>query len=521
MLTRTVAMHHVRAALRGAERSGLDAGPLLDRAGISAALLQVEQARVSTDRFAQLIKELWLALDDEFIGSGPGSCRIGTFAMMCHATVHCSRDLRTALRRAAEFYALFPSGPRFRLVETELTSPFARWDAGVRAATGTNAGPGLDATSPSGGRLGSTAGASIRSSAESASGSGAESDMDASVGSGASGSIRSSTESDAGSGARASTGPAAGASIHSGTNAGPGLDASSPSGGRLGSTAGASIRSLAGSGSGSGARASVGSNTAAGNGFGKGEGAGAGAGANRKEQPHEARIEFDLSASDDPDHFRAETLLVVAHRFSGWLIRRRIPLLRVELAYPAPGHVLEYDLLFGAPCRFDAPATAAVFDRALLDEPVLQDEAGIDAFLRRAPQDVLARIDYGSTTATRVRRLLGRSLLDQPQPSHPQSSRAQLDPYRSSIGMLTEGEVAERLAISPQTLRRHLAAEGTGFQLLRDQMRRDHAIAALADGRTPIEQISAQLGFSEPSAFHRAFKRWTGSTPRAYQPGGG
>lgn len=117
LLTRTVAMHHVRAALRGAERSGLDAGPLLDRAGISTALLQVEQARVSTDRFAQLIKELWLALDDEFIGSGPGSCRIGTFAMMCHATVHCGRDLRMALHRAAEFYALFPSGPRFRLVE--------------------------------------------------------------------------------------------------------------------------------------------------------------------------------------------------------------------------------------------------------------------------------------------------------------------------------------------------------------------------------------------------------------------
>lgn len=366
MLTRTVAMHHVRAALRGAERSGHDVGPLLDRAGISTTLLQVEQARVSTDRFAQLIKELWLALDDEFIGSGPGSCRIGTFAMMCHATVHCSRDLRTALRRAAEFYALFPAGPRFRLVETPDTGPRADRHVDVR-----------------------------------------------------------------------------------------------PDGRARNSMAGVKQRQLAG----------------------------------------EARIEFDLTADEDPDRFRAETLLVVAHRFSGWLIRRRIPLVRVELAYSAPAHVLEYDLLFGAPCKFGAPATAAVFDRALLDEPVLQDEAGIAAFLRRAPDDVLARIDYGSTSATRVRRLLGQSL--------------------PGGGMLTEGEVAERLSVSPQTLRRHLAAEGTGFQQLRDQMRRDHAIAALADGRTPIEQISAQLGFSEPSAFHRAFKRWTGSTPRAYQPGGG
>ncbi|HEX4786964.1 MAG TPA: helix-turn-helix transcriptional regulator, partial [Actinospica sp.] len=84
-----------------------------------------------------------------------------------------------------------------------------------------------------------------------------------------------------------------------------------------------------------------------------------------------------------------------------------------------------------------------------------------------------------------------------------------------------EAKIAERLSVSPQTLRRQLAAEGSSFQHIRDQMRRDHAIAALAEGRTPIERISEQLGFSEPSAFHRAFKRWTGATPRAYQPGAG
>jgi AraC-like DNA-binding protein len=172
----------------------------------------------------------------------------------------------------------------------------------------------------------------------------------------------------------------------------------------------------------------------------------------------------------------------------------------VEFAYPAPSHVLEYDLLFGAPCVFGAAATALVFDGGLLAEPVLQDEAGIAAFLRRAPQDVLSRIDYGSTTAARVRRLVGQSF----------------------PGTLpTEADVAERLSVSPQTLRRRLAAEGSSFQQIRDQMRRDHAIAALAEGRTPIERISEQLGFSEPSAFHRAFKRWTGTTPRAYQPGAG
>jgi AraC-like DNA-binding protein len=350
MLTaRTVAIHHVRAALRGAERAGVDVVPLLDRSGIAAPLLEAERARVSVDQFARLVKELWVVLDDEFIGFGPARSKVGTFAMMCHATVHCSRDLAGALRRAAEFYALFPSGPHFRVVVD---------GAGGDAGRGGRGGGGGNGTSS-------------------------------------------------------------------------------------------------------------------------------------------VRVEFD-DVDEDPDHFRAETLLIVAHRFSGWLIRRRIPLRRVELAYSAPPHALEYDLLFGAPCVFDAPATALVFDAALLSEPVLQDEAGIAAFLRRAPQDVLSRIDYGSTTAARVRRLVGQSFPG---------------------ALPTEAEVAERLSVSPQTLRRQLAAEGTSFQHIRDQMRRDHAIAALAEGRTPIERISEQLGFSEPSAFHRAFKRWTGATPRAYQPG--
>ena len=370
MLTRTVAIHHVRAALRGAEREGIDVAPLLDRSGIAAPLLEVERARVSTEQFARLVKELWMVLDDEFIGFGPARSKVGTFAMMCHATVHCSKDLRGALRRAAEFYALFPAGPNFRLTEHNAATTDGR--AEIEPST-------IDVRGE--------------------------------------------------------------------------LDASPT----LTPTPDASLTDA-------------------------------------------ARIEFALSAAgDDPDHFRAETLLIVAHRFSGWLIRRRIPLRRVELAYPAPPHALEYDLLFGAPCVFDAPTTALVFDRALLAEPVLQDEAGIDAFLRRAPQDVLSRIDYGSTTAARVRRLVGQSF----------------------PGMLpAESEVAERLSVSPQTLRRRLAAEGTSFLHVRDQMRRDHAIVALAEGRTPIERISEQLGFSEPSAFHRAFKRWTGATPRAYQSGG-
>ncbi|MEU3608442.1 AraC family transcriptional regulator [Streptomyces sp. NPDC035033] len=339
----SVSAHHVRAVALGARRLGVDPAPLLARAGLPPGLLgggADGPERVPAERFGRLVRMLWAALDDELIGFGGHPTKVGTFAMMGHVVVHGSRDLRQALHRARDFYALFPGGPGLRLVEP--------------------------------------------------------------------------------------AGPA-------------------------------------------------------------GEGGGR----------DEARLEFDVSGYDDPLHFGVEATVLVAHRFAGWLVRRRIGLRRVEFAHPEPRHAAEYALLFGAPCVFGAGRTAAVLDRADLDEPVLRDADALADFLRRAPDGVLVRAEWGSTATGRVRHLIGRALPAGPVP--------------------TPEELAERLSVSPQTLRRRLAAEGTTYQRLRDQVRRDHAIAALAAGRVSIERLSRQLGFSEPSAFHRAFRRWTGETPRAYR----
>ncbi|MEV4443287.1 helix-turn-helix domain-containing protein, partial [Streptomyces sp. NPDC049577] len=64
---------------------------------------------------------------------------------------------------------------------------------------------------------------------------------------------------------------------------------------------------------------------------------------------------------------------------------------------------------------------------------------------------------------------------------------------------------------------RRLRQEGTSYRLLKDQARRDAALSSLAQGAEPIAELAARLGFSEDTAFHRAFRRWTGSTPGAYR----
>jgi AraC-like DNA-binding protein len=71
--------------------------------------------------------------------------------------------------------------------------------------------------------------------------------------------------------------------------------------------------------------------------------------------------------------------------------------------------------------------------------------------------------------------------------------------------------------MTPQTLRRRLREEGQGFQSLKDHLRRDAAIEYLARPDMTLLDIADQLGFSEASTFHRAFKKWTGVAPGEYR----
>ena len=79
------------------------------------------------------------------------------------------------------------------------------------------------------------------------------------------------------------------------------------------------------------------------------------------------------------------------------------------------------------------------------------------------------------------------------------------------------GAIARQLAISPRTLQRRLAAEGVSYQQLVDLLRREVAERLLRDASVSIGEVGYLLGFSEPSAFHRAFKRWCSVTPQQYR----
>ena len=78
-------------------------------------------------------------------------------------------------------------------------------------------------------------------------------------------------------------------------------------------------------------------------------------------------------------------------------------------------------------------------------------------------------------------------------------------------------QLAQQLDMSEQTLRRKLSAEGISYQQIKDNLRQDMANMLLRNGAINIATISKQLNFSEPRAFTRAYKQWSGITPKEYR----
>ncbi|MBF6064239.1 AraC family transcriptional regulator [Nocardia terpenica] len=210
----------------------------------------------------------------------------------------------------------------------------------------------------------------------------------------------------------------------------------------------------------------------------------------------EARVVFDIGEIRQPVGLIVDTMLMTAHRFLGWAAGAPIRLRRVEMPYP-PSDLDDYDLIFGAPVRFSAAAPALVFDAAVLDTPLLRDEDDLLAFLSNAPSAVLGPPDYAVSVTAQVRRILARGL------------------HGDWPGV---DAIAAELAMSPPTLRRRLREEHTSPREIREQILRDAAIASLVRGDETVAALSRRLGFSEPSSFSRAFRRWTGSPPGSYRP---
>lgn len=203
--------------------------------------------------------------------------------------------------------------------------------------------------------------------------------------------------------------------------------------------------------------------------------------------------------SAEPGHdipvFAQETMVRVLWRLSAWLLNSPLPIRHFDFTYHQPADHDLYQFVFPASRRYEQSAFGFWFDASELVTPVSRDEPALRTFLTDAYTQIISPPRHFGVTGQKVHNCLMRS--------YPR--------------WLTLEEVAEKLHTSPSSLQRHLAAEHTTLQWLKDDLRRDLAISRLSSSKVSLVQLANELGFSDSPTFQRAFKRWTGQPCSAYR----
>jgi AraC-like DNA-binding protein len=190
-----------------------------------------------------------------------------------------------------------------------------------------------------------------------------------------------------------------------------------------------------------------------------------------------------------------EAVLTLTYRIGrGFVGENTQSAYEVWFRHAEPPYAKQYARVFDCPLRFGQPRNALVFARHVLDFAQAHGDDTMREVLRSSA-DALLRERESESVAERVRAILR---------------------YEQDIAHMNVGYIAGRLNMNVRALRRRLGAEQTPLSHLLDEARLRIAQRELARPGASIKEVAHGLGFSEASAFHRAFKRWSGQTPAQF-----
>jgi AraC-like DNA-binding protein len=167
--------------------------------------------------------------------------------------------------------------------------------------------------------------------------------------------------------------------------------------------------------------------------------------------------------------------------------------LAVELPYPRLKNLSEHRRFFQAPLHFGAPRAALHLRKVDLMLPIVHADDTLVGYLDHMASQQLKDLRAG-TMAQRVGRMLW---------------------FELSGGIPSLHRIAARLGVSSRSLQRQLQAEGNPFRSLLDQFRREMAVRLGRRRTLSVREIAFLLGYEDASSYHRAFRRWYRSSPRA------
>lgn len=194
-------------------------------------------------------------------------------------------------------------------------------------------------------------------------------------------------------------------------------------------------------------------------------------------------------------HHLVVAVVLGAIKFFKYITEDGFKAAEIHFDFPEPELVEEYHRVFDCELKFDQPQTRIYFDKAVLETPSLHAEPELLKLHEQLASEYVAKLEKQDFVG-QVNRIIGELL---------ESGNANLE------------TVAERLEIKPRALRTKLAEVDTNFNQLLADYRCNLAKRLLAKTEESIDEIVYLTGFSEPSTFYRAFKRWTDLTPIEYR----
>ena len=168
----------------------------------------------------------------------------------------------------------------------------------------------------------------------------------------------------------------------------------------------------------------------------------------------------------------------------------------VSFSHQAPADTSEHLRIFGAGLRFARPREEVSLPASFLEQPIAAADQRLLGVLEQYAEELLRDLRPEATWAGKVARLLSQGLCD---------------------GRPDLGHVARQLGVSNRTLQARLKEEGTTYQAVLDNVRKELALSYLKDESRSLVEVAFLLGYADQSAFNHAFRRWTGASPRSFR----
>jgi AraC-like DNA-binding protein len=215
----------------------------------------------------------------------------------------------------------------------------------------------------------------------------------------------------------------------------------------------------------------------------------------------QASMVIDLAYRNAPEQVRIfvfEALITSWKKCCQMLVGMPLVPTMLHFDYKPPPHAHLYSKLFQCDVIFNSPQTVISAKPEILSLPTLTANPVVHERSVAYCEAALLKLGLDQSLTDKVRRLLKTA---------PDWTHVSLDTLAQSVNL------------SSRTLNRRLQSEGYSFQALLDEQRCDFACRLLARSELKIDRVAEQLGYSDPSNFRRAFKKWTGETPSDYRKG--